>query len=119
MIYLKLGKNATVFVDYISGLKVLPNDVVEISSLVAKSPKIKKAIAGGHLVPATKAEFKDGAPEPVETDVPDTDDITKMTNAQLNAYYEENFEVSEGDIKMFKKLDKKSKIKELNSLDEE
>lgn len=119
-IYLKLGPKATVFVDYLTGVKVLPKQVIEVSSLVSRSPKIKKAIVGNHLVIATKAEFKNGTPEVVKEDSIDpNDDLAKMTNAELVTFYKDQYEVTDGDIKLFNALRKADKIKELKSLEEE
>lgn len=119
-IYLKLGPKATVFVDYITGIKILKADVIAVSNLVSRSPKIKKALAGGHLETATKAEFEKGQPEaPEEPKAPETSNLDKMTNAELLAFYIKSYEVGTADIKMFKALNKKNKVKELNALEEE
>lgn len=52
----RLGKNASVFHDPYSGVTVKPGKVVEISSLQARTRKIRDAINGGCLVVATSEE---------------------------------------------------------------
>lgn len=47
--HVKLGDNAQIFHDPTTGLKVLPNKVVELSSKQKRSKKILKALKGGHL----------------------------------------------------------------------
>ena len=56
-IYVKLGKKANSFADTIAGITLSGPDVIEVTEEQLKSAKIKRAMAGGHLVRANRIEF--------------------------------------------------------------
>lgn len=56
-IFVKLGDNAHSFSDPISGFVIVKGEVLILTDAHQKSPKIKSAMKGGHLVRSTKSEF--------------------------------------------------------------
>ena len=58
-IYVKLGEKAESFYDPTTGTLVSKHEVVILTDKAKFSNKIKKAIAGGHLVSATKQDYED------------------------------------------------------------
>jgi hypothetical protein len=57
--FVKLGEKASVFFDPINRLKVLPNDIVEVSGMAKFSSKINAAIKGGHLEVVSEDEYNE------------------------------------------------------------
>lgn len=58
MAKVKLGKNAQVFHDQLTGVTVYKGEVVDLNVRQLNSPRIKKALTGGHLVYAPAEEVK-------------------------------------------------------------
>ena len=56
-IFVKLGDNAHSFSDPISGFVIVKGEVLVLTDDHQKSPKIKNALKGGHLVRSSKSEF--------------------------------------------------------------
>lgn len=56
--YVKLGKKAASFADPYSELTLAGKDVKELTPKQQVSPKVQRALLGGHLVTATKEEFE-------------------------------------------------------------
>lgn len=57
--YVKLGKKAEIFFDPTTRTKILKGQVVKLEDRRKFSKKISAAIAGGHLIHASKEDFND------------------------------------------------------------
>lgn len=57
--YVKLGKNAENFSDPMSGFTIIGKEVKELSKSQAASPKVRRALTGGHLAHSNKDEFEE------------------------------------------------------------
>lgn len=57
MTYVKLGEKAENFSDPISGFTIVGTQICLLTDGQEKSPKVKSAIKGGHLVLASKKEY--------------------------------------------------------------
>jgi len=132
--FVKLGPLANVFSDPYSRFKIIRNQVLELVTQQEKtSAKIKSAIRGGHLNTATEAEFeayqetinplkevKEKKEEKEEKKEPTLEEIlTEKTKAQLLEYYKDTYEVDEGQITAFDKLNHAERVAELLELDAE
>lgn len=56
--YVKLGEKAGMFFDPTSRVKVLPGQVVEVTTPQQQSKKFQKALNGGHIVRVSEEDFK-------------------------------------------------------------
>lgn len=115
--YVKLGEKALSFSDpFADDFTISGKQVKKLSATQETSPGVQRALAGGHLVPASKEEF-DAFENPV-TEEP-TDGLDDMTKAELLDHYKETYEVDEDQIAAFEKLDKKGRVEELRRLAKE
>ena len=66
-VFLKLGDKANSFFDPFTNLSLAVGEVKEVEKRVSNSPKVKRAIQGGHITfttdPANGPEVKDTNPE--------------------------------------------------------
>lgn len=118
----KLGENASLFWDPISRIKLVKNQVVEISPREAKkNAKIATAIRNSHIVPATEEDLrkmKGSNVEPVE-DQDEEKTIHDMKVAELLTYLEENFELDENEMAEAKAMKKAELVAYIESLEED
>lgn len=125
--YVKVGDKAFSFSDPYSGLSISKKQVAKLETREQKrSGKIRLALRGGHLEPATEKEYdayleqvgqapiKGPAPE-----LPLRDRLDEMTKAQLTDYYKDNYQVGDEDIQAFSKLKHDDMVEELVELEEE
>ena len=122
--YVKLGEKALSFCDpFADDFTINGKLVKKLTPAQESSPAIQRALAGGHLVNATKEEFDASeallSGKPVETDNEPTDDFEDKTKSELLEYYKETYEVDEDQIAAFDKLDKKGRVAELRKLAKE
>lgn len=127
--FVKCGEKALGFACPYSRFNVSKGQVKELVTIEQRrSNKIKTALRGGHLNPATEEEFEkyqaslkgekptESAPSPEPTLA---EELAEKTKAELTKYYEDNYEVSEDDVKGFKKLNHDDMVAELLELAEE
>ena len=125
--FVKLGDKAFSFSDPFSKLNIRKGEIKELETVNQKrSIRIKTALKGGHLEPATEAEFdkyQDSLSPDSETREKSTptmeEQLSEMTKADLVEYYRSHYEVSEEDLKSFEKLKQKEMVEELVELSEE
>ena len=122
--YVKLGSNAASFFDPYSRLSIHGNQVKQLDQKAIESNRVKMALKGGHLNPATEAEFiADGGIITKKIKPEEKVDIETFksdygTNAEeLLKYYEDNFQVTKKDIASFNKLSLQEMVDELTKLD--
>lgn len=54
MAKVKLGKNAYIFFDQVTGLKIVKGEVKEVPNNILKTRRVRAALNGGHLIYATQ-----------------------------------------------------------------
>lgn len=120
--YFVLGKEASIFWDPKAQLKVMSKDqsAPDVWEGEMMTKQMELAVQHGHII-------KLDAPAPKADKVADDDDDEKdkplfegeateeklmaLDDAQLEKYYQENFEVSKKDLKKFQELDKAARVK--------
>lgn len=125
--FVKLGDKAFSFSDPFSRLTLRKGEIKELETTNQKrSVRIKNALKGGHLEPATEVEFDKYQDSLLSGTVPSSektttlkDQLAEMTKAELVEYYQSHYEVSEEDLKSFEKLKQKEMVEELVELGEE
>ena len=121
-VYYKLGKGASIFYCSASKVKIIGNQVIELDSKKV-TKKIKVAERNGHIVVVEKSAFDNFVKGGSEIDTKEQSEraisLSKMNQEQLIKYYEDNYELEEGDLDAFKALKKKEMVAKLEELEEE
>ena len=131
--FVKLGEMAYGFSDPYTGLDLSKGQVRELDTTEKRrSLKIKKALQGGHLIPASEKEFNlfmtgkeevDGVSvykEVEEIHKPTLrEQLEEMDEDELVDFYKVNYEVTKSEVKKFKNFTASEMVNELIELDEE
>jgi hypothetical protein len=155
--FVKLGKKAASFADPYSELTLAGEAVKKLTPRQQTSPKILRAIQGGHLLPASKEEYdnwedrrisqkKDSVSKKIDENKKLKEKIAELEGAnkelqealgkdpeektpeeklkplnkgELAKYYEETYEVSEEEVKLFGEKNKDDMILLLVELEKE
>ncbi len=125
--YVKLGDNAESFFDPYSRLSLAGKQVLLLEGKSLTSNRVKLALKGGHLSHATQEEFVKAGGKVIEKktqesvkedDKPTFESKYGNTAEELLAFYEKTYQVTEKDIKAFKKLSLEDMVKELDELEQ-
>ncbi len=124
--YVKLGPKALSFADPFTRFNISGKQVKELETLEQRrSGKIRRAIAGGHLVVVDESEYlkaQKGLDETVDEETSEPtlrETLEAKTKKELVAYYETNYEVADEEVDAFSKLNKDDMVEELVELAEE
>lgn len=129
--YFILGPNASVFWDPTSKLKVVSSDENAPDALHGNmTDRIKLALKANHIqeIKSFKPKKEEETGEAASTEAtietkketkkaPKQSDLTKMTKDQLVAYYKENYETTDEDIKNFSAMKPKQMVQFLQDED--
>lgn len=132
--YYVLGGTASIFWDPVSKLKVVTTDESNPAELNGNvTDRIKQAVKAGHIVEVkgfkpkkekeeivereTEVETKKSS-KPAPPVTPAKTDLTKMTKDELIAYYKNNYETTDEDIKNFSAMKPKAMVEFLQDEDQ-
>jgi len=113
--YFILGPQSSVFWDPTTRTKIVSSDKDNPTEVKKMSKRMELAIAQKHIVEVPSPLAKESVPaDGKKNKGTNKKKLKDMTDAELAAYYEENFVVGEGDMEIFKAMDTKAKLKFLS-----